>query len=366
MAAAPDTVSARFFFDGTVLRENACVSIDVDSRVASIDFSSSNHDHFLVSTGLVDLQMNGYDEVDVADATHDELAGLCDRLRLAGTFQFLATLVSAPLDVMLRRSQFVSEFVRSSGHDSLVGIHLEGPFLGNAHGAHSSRDIVDADVSWIDSLPPEIRMMTIAPENPSCSQTIRVLRERGIIASLGHSAPTRQQFDDAVLAGASSVTHLFNAMSGVHHRDDGMSLWSMNDDRLHVGVIADGVHVSDSTGQLVGRAVDPDRRFLVSDSIAWNGAWAKKRGIDVRTGAPRLPSGTLAGSAATLAQCVAHAVRRWKWPLVDALRAATVVPARVAGIDPPHLTVGGPARLVCWNDELVVQRVLNGRTPEPR
>lgn len=346
------------------MHENVRIEIDRDFRISSISATRSEHDHHLVSTGLVDLQMNGYDDVDVADASHAALAHLVEKLRFAGTFHFLATLVSAPKSDMLRRAQQLARFVQSDPSNALVGIHLEGPFLGGAHGAHSSRDIVDADAEWIASLPDEVRLMTIAPDNPSCVQAIRALRERGILVSLGHGEPTRQQFNDAVIAGASSVTHLFNAMSGVHHREGGMALWSIVENQLDTGIIADGVHVSDETGVLIDRAIDPSRRFLVSDSIAWNGLWAQKRQIEVRDGVPRLPSGTLAGSAATLAECVANAVHRWNWPLDVALRSATSIPSRMIGLTPPRVTIGGPAHLVCWNYDLRVERVVGGRTPE--
>lgn len=357
------TFASRLFFDGHTLRENAAIVVDADGRVSEISFDARDHDFALISVGLVDIQMNGFDGFDLSDPAEEIVVQLAAALRSRGTFRFLATLVSAGLDDLLDRARRLDEMMSDHPDSGCAGIHLEGPFLGDAPGAHQDKYIVNADSGWIGQLPPTVRMMTIAPENSSCVQAIHALVAANIVPSLGHSSPSFSEYDAAVRAGARCVTHLFNAMSGVHHRDDGLASWALTDDRIAKGIIADGVHVSTTTGKLIARAVPAELRYLVSDSIAWNGAWARRRGVEIRDGAPRLPSGTLAGSSASLAECVATAVNQWHWPLLDALRSASTIPARVARLAAPRLDIGMPADFVCWDDELRVVHTVGGLTP---
>lgn len=376
MSSGKSQLSTRFFYDGSELHDNVLLTFDDDGTLTRVSQSTARHDHFLVSTGLVDIQMNGYDSIDVADLDRDTLPELGTTLRSLGTLSWLATLVSAPLSHMSTRVAKVTELLEGTepreyelthransgvvqSRSGCAGIHLEGPFLGSATGAHNADHVVSAEIEWIESLPRSVRMMTIAPDNPSCIAAIGALRARNIAVSLGHSRPTHDQFESAVDAGASSITHLFNAMSGVHHRDGGLANWAIVDDRLAKGLIADGVHVADAAGVLAGRAIPPDMRYLVSDSIAWNGKWAKGGQVAIRDGAPRLPDGTLAGSSTSLARCVGNAVRAWNWPLRDALRSATCIPARVAGISAPEVSVGRRTTLVCWDETLAVTGIID-------
>lgn len=362
MSRQTTTLSTRYFFDGTELHDNVSLTLNGEGVIEKISSGATRPAHFLVSTGLVDIQMNGFDRHDVADLDQASAAALGLQLRTRGTLTWLGTLVSAPLSVMSSRLVRLSDLLSTNSTrqpHGCAGIHLEGPFLGSATGAHNSEHIIAADVEWIQNLPPTVRVMTIAPDNPACTDAIRVLTQRGVAVSLGHSRPTRQQYENAVEAGARIVTHLFNAMSGVHHRDGGLASWALVDDRLAKGLIADGVHVSDDAGILAGRAIPADQRFLVSDSIAWNGQWATRGGVTLTDGAPRLADGTLAGSSASLSDCVRNAVQRWKWPLREALRSATCVPARVAGIEAPRATVGQSAFLVSWDESLHVAAIVS-------
>lgn len=358
------SITARQFFDGHQLRENVRIDIDEVGRVSAISHHASHHDFFLASTGLVDLQVNGFDRHDLSDIDDSELSILEAQLAREGTIAFLGTLVTAPLHILASRVATLSGWI-SDGHHSMAGIHLEGPFLGQAPGAHPTEFIREGDLEWIDTLPRTLRMMTIAAEIPSAPEVIRSLAQRGVVVSLGHSRPSRHDYERAISAGARSITHLFNAMSGIHHRESGLAAFSLIDDRVSKGLIADGVHLSDDIGILASRAIPAHLRFLVSDCIAWNGRWARERDIRIRDGAPRLPSGTLAGTAVTLAQCVAHAVRRWNWPLEEALRSASVVPCDLIGIPQPRVEIGWEAFLVCWADDLSVVEVIDGRPPRP-
>lgn len=330
--------------------------LTIDSgRVTSIDEHRGECEHSLVCPGFVDIQVNGYGDVDVSTASLDDLGRLDAALAAAGTTAWLGTLVSAPL-TRLDSALGVMESAMSAGTTvGLIGAHLEGPFLGNSPGAHRREHIVGVDLDWIEGLPSIVRVMTLAPESPRADRATSILVEKGATVSLGHSRPERHLFDLCVTRGASMVTHVFNGMSGIHHRDGGLALWSLVDDRVTVGLIADLVHVAPEIVSLVFAASGGSRVVLVSDSVGWTTPWATRAGVAIRDGAPRLPDGTLAGSSSTLARCVRNAVVEAGVPLAAALASATRIPAHIVGAsDRGRLVENGPCDLVVLDDDLTV------------
>jgi N-acetylglucosamine-6-phosphate deacetylase len=257
---------------------------------------------------------------------------------------------------------------RDAPHDAhvrptLAGVHLEGPFLGGAAGAHRRDLIVAADVEWIAALPHHVRLMTLGAEQVDAAAAIEMLRRDNRVVSIGHSAASEEQFDQAVSAGATLVTHLFNGMSGLHHRTPGVAAWAITDDRVSASLIADGVHVHPRMLRLAFRALGADRCILVTDSVAWKAGTVGAVGIEFRDGAPRLPDGTLAGSALTMDEairvCVAAGI-----DVIDAVRAASTNPARLMGLnDRGTIAVGQRADLVALDDGLMVEQVWVGGTP---
>lgn len=359
-----DELTCERFHDGTELKGPTRLVIE-NGVVRLIEPYQGHCEHHLVAPGLVDLQMNGWGDVDVADAGTDDLHRLGAELASLGTTTWLATLITAPLDVMSRRAGRLHDAVESGAVQGLEGIHLEGPFLGRSPGAHLTDHIVPADVEWLASLPSSVRLVTLAAETPNASSAIALLEGRGTRVSLGHSSPTREEFEAALAAGAGMVTHLFNGMSGIHHRHGGLALWAMVDETLAVGVIADMVHLSPEALRLAFLSDRGARPFLVSDSVAWRTPWAVRRGVAVVDGAPRLPDGTLAGSSTCLAEGVRRSVVAGA-PLEEVLVAATSRPARLIGAAHAGcLAVGGPADLVIFDEDLHVRGVCT-RLPSGR
>ncbi|MBM3799618.1 MAG: N-acetylglucosamine-6-phosphate deacetylase [Actinomycetota bacterium] len=319
---------------GVVSFGNTIESVDLGSAPADVE----TFDY--LCAGFVDLQVNGYDDVDVwraARARDDAaIARLSERLLDHGVTAWQPTLVTAPLDRYRDALEFLATTPRS-GADR-VGVHLEGPFLGRAPGAHRRDHIIDVDLEFVDSLSSVVSMMTIAPESRGSSQAIASLTSRGVRCSLGHARPSDVEFALARSAGASAVTHLFNAMSGVEHRDPGLATWALLDDALTLGLIADGVHVHPDVIALAFRTA-ADRIALVSDSVGWaddpdspTDSPTSRVGVDVRDGAPRLPDGTLAGTNLTLDRAVRVCVDAGV-PAEVALLAASRTPARLMGLD---------------------------------
>ncbi len=309
----------------------------------------------LLSPGFVDIQMNGFSSWDVAAVDEPGLHELSNELSRVGTTSWLGTIVTAPLDRLGASIHRLHRIFSVGAVPGFMGLHLEGPFLGNSAGAHNPDWIIPIDNGWLESLPPSVKLITLAPEQSQSAAAISQLTHKGVRVSLGHSQPTKDQFESSIGAGANLITHLFNGMSGVHHRLDGLALFALTNDHVQTGLIADGVHCSSDSVNLAFRAKKPGGVVLVSDSIAWQSAWAAHRRVQIVHGAPRLPNGTLAGSSTPLSGCVRFAVRVAGVPLVSALVAATSSPARAMGWSHVgHLTEGQPADVIALDDELSV------------
>ncbi len=345
---------ARHFFDGDELHVGTRVVVE-DGVVTRTEPTQKSADVFLLSPGLVDIQMNGYGKHDVAVADKDTLLGLDQELGSHGTTSWCATFVTAPLDRMSHTLEKLHSVWAENAVPGFLGVHVEGPFLGHAPGAHRPDWIIPIDLEWLASLPASVAVITMGVEQEDLVTAIELLQSKGIITSLGHSRPSEKQFAEAVNAGASMVTHLFNGMSGIHHREEGLALSALLDPRVRLGLIADMVHVSPQAVALAFAASGDRRVCLVSDSVAWDSIWAKSRGIERRNGAPRLSDDTLAGSSASLAECVAAVVHRSGVPLDHALRAATSTPADLLRRrDVGRVRIGQSADLVAFDDALHV------------
>lgn len=302
-----------------------------DSVLVSVEPTSKQSDFYLVSPGLVDIQMNGYGRHDVSDADQETMSALDIELARLGTTSWCATIVTSPLDHLARVLTYLHEIWMQNNVVGFLGIHVEGPFLGDVPGAHRPEWIIPFDMKWLSELLPSVRLMTVGAEQGQISEAISLLKDRGVTVSIGHSRPSSQQFNDAVGAGARMVTHLYNGMSGIHHRESGLALMALTDVRVTAGLIGDLVHVNADAVALAFAAKSNRGVCLVSDSIAWESHKAKSRGIALSHGAARLPNGTLAGSCTSLAECVARVVKQCGVPIDDALRSATSVPAGLVG-----------------------------------
>ena len=347
-------ILTRHFFDGDTLHGQSRLIVE-DSVLVSIEPTSDASNFYLVTPGLVDIQMNGFGEHDVSAADSESIKALDVELARAGTTSWCATVVTSPLQQLSDVLWRLHEIWLSSDVQGFLGVHLEGPFLGGVPGAHRPEWIIPFDFEWLTQLMPSVRLMTVGAEQEFITEASALLKDRGIAISIGHSSPTTQQFNDAVGAGASMVTHLYNGMSGVHHRDAGLALLALTDPRVTVGLIGDLVHVSPEAISLAYQAKGVRGVCLVSDSIAWASQRAKTRGIEVKGGAARLPNGTLAGSCTPLAECLARVVLQCGVNLVDALRSATSVPADLVGANGiGRAQTGNVVDLVAFDDSLHV------------
>ncbi len=233
-------------------------------------------------------------------------------------------------------------------------------------GAHDGAAIAHATTALdevLDELLADgaLRMMTLAPERPGALALIHRLRAADVVVSLGHTDATFEQFTAGVDAGATLVTHLYNVMRGFEHRAPGSVGAALTDDRVAVGVIADGVHAHPAALALAVRAKGWERVLLVTDAVA---AAGEPAGTYALGGAPvvsdgaaaRRADGTLAGSTLTLDRAVRFMHERGGAPIDAALSMATQVPARVLGRpDLGRLAPGCPADFVLWTPSMEIE-----------
>lgn len=308
--------------------------------------------------GFVDLQVNGHDDVDVATATAGDWDRLDTLLLAQGVTAWCPTLTTAPLDAYGPPLDRIGSAMARAGGDRpwMVGIHLEGPFLGDRSGAHRPEWIRDADLEWLAALPTTVRVVTLAPERPGALEAVSQLAQQGVLVALGHSSAGHDEAVAAVDAGARVVTHLFNAMAPLHHRSPGLAGAALADDRLAVSVIADGVHLHPAALRLAFRAKGPGRVVLVTDAVAWRSGRVAGRDVAVRDGAPRLPDGTIAGSCLTMDGAVRTAATVAGVALADAVAAASTTPASLLGLEGRgRIETGATADLVALGPDLAVE-----------
>ena len=346
--------------DGLLLRGDVEI---VDGRIAAVGVNGSPGRGIAIP-GLVDLQVNGIGGVDFASADLADYRRAGEALLECGVTAFQPTLITAPEADLVAA---LAEVPREEIGPRVIGAHLEGPFLSprrlGAHPASAQRDPDAALLARLLDAGP-VSTMTLAPELDGALELIDALTERGVVVSCGHSDATAEQAGRAFDRGAVTVTHLFNAMRPLQHRDPGIAGAALARDDVIVQVILDGHHLADETARVVWRAAG-GRVALVSDSIsaARMGDGVFRLGnvvVEVRDGVARRPDGVLAGSALTLIEAV-RALHALDVPLADAVEAATTVPARI--VRRPSLGTlrpGADADVVVLDDELEIRTVLVG------
>lgn len=326
-----------------------------------------------ISPGFVDVHVHGGGGYDAMNGVTG-MEGMARHLIGHGVTSFLPTGVTAPLPDLVRFAEAFRTWRATVTPDVAqpLGFNLEGPFLSaRRKGAHDPTYLRNpADVPFVDLEPlvDGLRLMTVAPEIPGALELIGWLHERGIATSMGHSAATLDQARAGYAAGGTSTTHLFNAMSGVDHRDPGLAVAALGDDEAYVELIADGIHVHPALWPLISRLKPIDRLLLVSDATSLAGTGdgrATIGGLEVEVVGQRVTlvgTTTLAGSVIALDDAVRNLVGSGL-PLPAAVAAASRNPLAMLGVsDRGRIAVGQRADLVELDEALRVRRVMRAGT----
>ncbi len=324
----------------------------------------------VIAPGFIDLQVNGFGGYDACDGP-DAIIAIARGLVRTGVTAFLPTAITAPLPSLAKFVIATATAAKAAGPDAarVLGAHVEGPFLDRGHhGAHDPALMLDPTPERVDQLltgglP---RLVTMAPELPGALDAAARLSGLGVVVSAGHSGATLDQARAAFAGGFRLGTHLFNAMSGVHHRQPGLAL-ALLESRVPAGLILDGVHVDPAVAAMAIRLKGARGIALTTDQAAPAGeppGRFKLGGTEVVSDGKtvRRADGTLAGSASTMDHLVRTAAALPGVGLGRALAMATATPARVLGLGASRARVaaGSAADLVLLDEEGSVRVTLIG------
>ncbi|WP_375498865.1 N-acetylglucosamine-6-phosphate deacetylase [uncultured Nostoc sp.] len=329
-----------------------------------------------ISLGGVDLQINGALGLAFPELTAENtyiLQKISRFLWDVGVDGFLPTLVTTSVENIQRSLAIIAEVIPSQQADAkILGVHLEGPFLNfQKRGAHPAEYLLPLTIDQVKRVLGNyahvVKVITLAPELDLTGEVIPYLRSLGITVSLGHSQATEAQAQRAFEQGATMVTHAFNAMPGLHHREPGLLGAAITHPDVMCGFIADGEHVSPTMLQILLRASNYEKGlFLVSDALSPLGLpdgvypWDSRQ-IEVKKGTARLADGILSGTTLPLLVGVQNLVKSGICDVESAILLATNAPRKAIGL--PGIVKSQPANLLRWHwdettKELTWQRVL--------
>jgi len=331
---------------------------EVPGNCRSVDFGEG-----ILAPGFIDIHIHGGAGHDVMEAGADALPPVERLLAAHGVSSYFPTTVTAPMEATLsalaRLADAIDAAEKSSARDLRarpLGIHLEGPFISHKRrGVHPPENLLTPSVAAFDrfwqAARGHIRVLTIAPELPGAVEVIAEASARRVCVSLGHSDADLNAARAGIAAGARHATHTFNAMRPLDHRDPGILGEVLTDSRLSADIIADGIHLDPIIVELFLKAKGPDAAVLITDATAATGmpdGRYRLGSLEVEVKDGRcMVGGKLAGSVLNMDRAVRNVVQFARWELQQAVRLATLNPARVAGVKQGGvLEAGAPADLV--------------------
>lgn len=328
--------------------------------------------------GFIDLHVHGGNGAEFMDGTREAFARIARFHARYGTTAMLATTVTAPLKRLEHIMAVARDYVQQPDPQGawMAGVHLEGPFLNPKRaGAQQAAHMVLPDPDWVTGIterfPGLLRLMTLAPELPGSLNLIRLLADRGITASCGHTDASYEQTMAAADAGLTHAAHVFNGMTGLHHRNPGVVGAILEEERIVAEVIADGHHVHPAAIRLLARCKGSHGLVLITDAISAAGLpdGAYRLGeldVTVKEGVARLTrGGNLAGSTLTMLEAFRYAVKTVGLSIPEASRMASANPARQIGLDriTGAIEPGKRADLVLLDGDLNIRQVwIGGRS----
>lgn len=329
----------------------------------------------IVIPGFIDEHIHGVNNSDTMDATYDALKNISQSLVKEGTTSYLPTTMTQSVDNIIKALNTIQGYMAHPEDGAeVLGVHLEGPFIHqDACGAQPKEYIVNPSVSQFKDYQKAsgnaIKFVTIAPDAPGGLELIQYCKEHNIVASIGHTKATYEQTLEAIRHGASSVTHCFNAMTGLHHREIGVVGATLLHDELNAEVIADGIHVHPKAIELLYKNKSKNNMTLVTDSMRAKGLEDGEyelggQPVIVKDGQARLQDGTLAGSTLSMIDAVRNSIKYLKVSLEEVVYMASTNPAKKLGVfnRKGSIEIGKDADLVVLNkDYEIVMTICNGR-----
>lgn len=330
----------------------------------------------IVVPGFIDEHIHGAGGADAMDGTVESLQTISEFLAREGTTGFLATTMTQSPENITNALKAVKK-VREKGEykgAEVLGVHLEGPFISPKHvGAQPLEYVATPDAELFDKYNEasgnSIKIVTLAPEVEGGLGLVKHLSNIGVVASVGHTGGKYADVVNAVAAGATNVTHTYNAQTGLHHREAGVVGAAMLLDELNCEMICDTIHVSVPAIKLVIKNKPHDKYTLITDAMRAKGMPDGKselggQEVFVNNGEARLADGTLAGSVLKMNVAVKNLVEKAGVPFTDAIDFATYNPAKNIGVlnERGTIEVGKRADLTVLNSDFeVLYTLVNGK-----
>ncbi|EPD57083.1 N-acetylglucosamine-6-phosphate deacetylase [Streptomyces sp. HGB0020] len=349
--------------DGRVIVDGTRITATAPENAQVIDVTG----HYVVP-GFVDIHNHGGGGASFTSGTVEEVLKGIHTHRLHGTTTVVASTVTGDMDFLAQRAGLLSELAEQG---DIAGIHFEGPFISPCRkGAHSEALLRDPDPAevrkLVDAARGQARMVTLATELPGGVDSVRLLAEHGVIAAIGHTDATYEQTVEAIEAGATVATHLFNAMPTLGHRAPGPIAALLEDERITVELINDGTHLHPASLQLAFHHAGAGRVAFITDAMDAAGFvdgtyMLGPLEVEVSEGVARLvEGGSIAGSTLTLDRAFKRAVTVDGLPVEDVVAAISANPARLLGMDDTvgSLEPGKDADLVILDEHFDLKGVM--------
>ena len=331
-------------------------------------------DNAIVLPGFIDQHIHGAGGSDGMDGTVEDIANIAKTIAAEGTTSFLVTTMTQSKENILKAMEAVKAYRETDSKEGarVVGIHLEGPFIAaKMKGAQPLEYIKEPDVKTFDEYNAAsgnaIKLVTLAPEVEGMGEFIAHLKNKGIVASIGHTSAKYEEVKVAVEAGANNVTHTYNAQSPLHHREIGVVGSAMLLDELNCELICDTIHVSVPAMKVLVKNKPLDKVSLITDAMRAKGlpdgvSELGGQTVYVKNGEARLEDGTLAGSVLRMNKAVQNMVMKVGVPFTQAVDYATINPARMLGIDHEagSIKVGKRADFTVLNEQFDVIMTVRG------
>ena len=334
--------AARAFIDGQITPATIEIDgpriVDVKKEIESGSDIRIADSEGVLTPGLIDVQINGGFGIDFQQTDQAGFQDFRKEIIKTGVTSFYPTLITASHENLLNQLAKV-EISSDLGVADILGVHIEGPYISKiARGTHEERQVREINLEEIKELvsTKKVKIITLAPELNNAKAAINYLVNSDVVVSLGHSMATSLQTEEAVNMGAKMITHIFNAQSGVHHRESGMALQALINSKLYLGAIADLHHLSVEILKLIFQTA-PERTVLVTDAMT---ALGMPEGeyhlgdqiIEIKTNQPpKRKDGVIAGSAIRLDQSIKNVID-CHIPAELAIASATSIPAKALGL----------------------------------
>ena len=331
---------------GFILMESGFINrVGTDTEFSHMDVDDTDvlelDNSFSIIPGMIDMHIHGASGADVMDATPEALRTIAEALPSEGITSFLATTLTESEELIKKALQNAADYIRPRNHEGsaeILGIHLEGPFIAPERpGAQSKEHILNPTLEKLAEFQRvsggSIRQVTMAPERPGAIELIKSLSAEGVIVSIGHSNAKHEEVMQAVAAGAKQVTHLYNAMSPIHHRDPGVVGGALMEKGLLCELIVDGIHVHPLMVQMAYKLKGKEGLVLVTDAIRakclGDGSYMLgNQSIQVHHDRAVLQDGTLAGSILTMKESIQNTRMFTGCSLDDIVHMTAVNPAK--------------------------------------